>query len=301
MQQTRNPHSYLVATDLSAPSRHAVERAAFMARASSASLAAVHVIDHSLMDELRLRLTQSPDLMAKLLAQGREGLDALLQPVIERFGLPVNAEVLMGAVLEQVLAAARRRNTTLLVVGARGEGYLRRWTLGTTAERLLNRSQLPVLVVKQPVHEAYRRVLIPVDFSPWSTVTVGQVRQLLPDAHLVLMHAWSVPFREKLLFAGVEAEQIEQFGEAAQVQARQRLQQLADEHALETTQWTPSVVEGDADLCIASQELEQDCDLIAMGKQGSNAVEALLLGSVTEHVLSESQSDVLVVSLPAKA
>lgn len=301
MQQTHTAYSYLAASDLSAPSRQAVERAALMARASGASLTAVHVIDHSLMDELRLRLAHAPQLIEKLTAQGQQGLDALLQPVIQRFELPIRTEVVMGAVLEELLAAAARTQATLIVVGARGEGYLRRWTLGTTAERLLNRSRVPVLVVKQPVHEEYRRVLIPVDFSPWSTITVGLVRQLLPNAHLVLMHAWSVPFREKLLFAGVELEQIEIFGNTAQIQARQRLQQLADEHALEVSMWTPSVVEGDADLCIASQELEQDCDLIAMGKQGQRAVEAVLLGSVTEHVLSESQSDVLVVTNDAKA
>lgn len=301
MKQMNTLRSYLTATDLSAPSRHAVERAALMASANGVPLTALHVIDSSLMNELRRRLVQSPDVIDQLLAQGRQDLDALLQPVIQRFELPVNAAVVMGAVLEEIQQAAARLEASVIVVGARGEGYLRRWTLGTTAKRMLNRSLYPVLVVKQPVHEAYRRVLIPVDFSPWTTVTLGLVRALLPHAHLVLLHAWSVPFREKLLFAGVEAEQIEHFGRTAYIEAGQRLQQLAAEHGLEAAQWTPSVVEGDADLCIVSQELEQDCDLIAMGKQGARAIEAMLLGSVTEHVLSESQSDVLVVSLPAAA
>ncbi|WP_153110198.1 universal stress protein [Propionivibrio limicola] len=42
-------------------------------------------------------------------------------------------------------------------------------------------------------------------------------------------------------------------------------------------------------------EQEYDCDLIVMGKHGSE-FENYLLGSVTKHVLTESQGDVLVVS-----
>lgn len=55
-----------------------------------------------------------------------------------------------------------------------------------------------------------------------------------------------------------------------------------------------SVLHGDAARHIVEQEQEWDCDLIVMGKHGENKFEDLLLGSVTKHVLSESQGDVLV-------
>jgi len=43
-----------------------------------------------------------------------------------------------------------------------------RLLLGATAERLLRRAQCPVLVVRQSTAQPYQRVLLPVDFSPWS-------------------------------------------------------------------------------------------------------------------------------------
>jgi len=43
-------------------------------------------------------------------------------------------------------------------------------------------------------------------------------------------------------------------------------------------------------------EQEYDADLIVIGKHGTNFTEELLLGSVTKHVLAESQGDVLVVA-----
>ncbi|MNV87873.1 Universal stress protein family protein [compost metagenome] len=54
------------------------------------------------------------------------------------------------------------------------------------------------------------------------------------------------------------------------------------------------VVHGAAAWRIVEQELELDCDLIVVGKQGESALEELLVGSVTKHVLNESQGDVLV-------
>ena len=54
------------------------------------------------------------------------------------------------------------------------------------------------------------------------------------------------------------------------------------------------VLHGDPTFRIIEQEQECDCDLIVVGKHGEGMLEELLLGSVTKHVLAESQGDVLV-------
>lgn len=43
-----------------------------------------------------------------------------------------------------------------------------------------------------------------------------------------------------------------------------------------------------------------DADLITVGKHGAHIAEELLLGSVTKHVLAESQCDVLVITTRAR-
>ncbi len=55
------------------------------------------------------------------------------------------------------------------------------------------------------------------------------------------------------------------------------------------------ILKGDPMLRIIEQEQELDCDLLVVGKQGETVMEALLLGSVTQHVLQRAQSDVLIV------
>ncbi|WP_296893012.1 universal stress protein [Thiobacillus sp.] len=59
-------------------------------------------------------------------------------------------------------------------------------------------------------------------------------------------------------------------------------------------QLTPQFVHGAATLRILEHEQTMDADLIVMGKHGQSVMEELLLGSVTQHVLKHSSSDVLI-------
>ena len=61
------------------------------------------------------------------------------------------------------------------------------------------------------------------------------------------------------------------------------------------------VIHGDPAQQIIAMEQEVDADLIVVGKHGSHIAEELLLGSVTKHVLAESQCDVLVICDPRAA
>ncbi|HRC39711.1 MAG TPA: universal stress protein, partial [Rubrivivax sp.] len=186
----------------------------------------------------------------------------------------------------------------LLVLGARGSGFLRRLVLGTTAERLLRRTTRPLLVVRQTAHEPYRRVLVALDFSPWSAQALRLARRAAPHARLVLLSAFQVPFEEKLRFAGVDAATLDHYRAQARALATQRLYAAAHDAGLKPGHWDARIVEGDASQRILEHEQESDCDLVVVGKHGQSAAEELLLGSVTKHVLDEGSADVLVSTAP---
>jgi nucleotide-binding universal stress UspA family protein len=188
------------------------------------------------------------------------------------------------------------------VLGARGESFLRHTLLGATAARLLRKSvRRPVLVVKQAPHEAYRSVLIAVDFSPVSLHAIRTARQLAPDADLVLLHAFELPYESKLTFAGVAERVIRQHVTTGSETRRKRLHDLAAAAGLAPMEYSGRVIHGDPSQQIVAMEQEYDCDLIVVGKHGSHIAEELLLGSVTKHVLAESQCDVLVICDPREA
>jgi nucleotide-binding universal stress UspA family protein len=194
-----------------------------------------------------------------------------------------------------VPAFAASADADLVVVGSRGQGTLRRLLIGSTASHLLRKSRVPVLIVKAPGRVPYGRVLIPVDFSPAGELTIRMAREAAPDAFIVLLNVFDVPFESMLQYAGVSQDDIHRYRIEARQRSVQQLHELAARAGLDPSQYTMLVEHGDATAVIVHQMERHDCDLIVMGKHGTHVSEELLLGSVTKRVLDESDVDMLVV------
>lgn len=283
----------LVATDLSAPSRHAVDRASRLAARHQTEIELVHAINPGLFEPLlRLLGSEASPLAETVSADARRQLAELAADPRHTQDRHPRCSVINGTPVSAIARHAEVVDAALLVVGARGEGFLRQATLGSTASRLLRTTHRPTLVVRQAPHEDYRRVLVAMDFSPAALATLQQLRRWAPQAELVLLHAVDLPYEGKMQHAGVDPGIIQHYRIAAQLDGMQKLRELSRDLALPgTTQLL--ALHGDPSRLILEQEQENDCDLIALGKRGLNAIEDLLLGSTTKHVLGEAQADVL--------
>ena len=160
--------------------------------------------------------------------------------------------------------------------------------------RLLSSSRFPMLVVKQPPHEPYRQLLVPVDFSPSSLRALRLARTIAPRADITVLHVFEVPFEGQLRYAGVDDQTLRHYRSQMKQQATEKLQGLRETTGLSAGRCESVILHGHPAFHILEQEQIQDCDLIVMGKQGESMIETLLLGSVTKHVLAESQGDILV-------
>lgn len=285
----------LAATDLSAPARHAVERAALVSKDTGAALNLLHVANLAPLERLRQLMGATPaDIEQRVLEAARAKLQELAATLQQRYGVATNSQVAAGSLLAKLAEKTDQLAADLLVCGARGESVIRHFALGTTALRVLSLTKCPVLVVKQPPHETYRRVLIPVDFSPSSLRAIRQARSVAPHASIVLLHAFDVPFEGQLRYASVDEDTIHRYRIVAKQEATQKLHDLREEAGLAPYGSSLVVLHGDPSMRIIEQEQEWDCDLIVMGKHGESLLEEMLLGSVTKHVLAESQGDILV-------
>ena len=286
----------LVATDLSVPSRHATDRACRIAATNGARLTMLHVVSRRLLDELRDMIGANSDEVAgRIEAMARQSLAELAADPERNHGTQPDTRLATGAVLGTIHDIAETMNAGLLVVGARGEDYLRHAFLGSTAMRLLRKARRNVLLVRAASHEDYRRILVPIDFSPLSNSILDTARALAPGAHLVLIHAFELPFEGKLSFAGVDDAVIRKYRAEMREELTRRLHSFADASGLDHGASTLLVRHGEAAQVIIEQEQELECDLVVMGKHGNRDFEDLLLGSVTKHVLAEAHGDVLVV------
>lgn len=286
----------LAATDLSPPARHAAERAALVAKDAGATLRLVHVISDPVVNRLRRLLEEArDDVEGQIRRKIDRDIARLGEHLAQTFGLKASADVVSGNLIAGILGHATACSADLLVLGARGASFMRHLTLGSTAERLVRKGDRPLLVVKQPPHERYRRVLVAVDFSPSSRAALREARAVAPHADLILFHAYEVPYEDWMQTVEVPEAALQHYQQAARQSALQDMRAFLGSAGLATATLPTVVVKGDPTLCILEQEQELDCDLIVIGKQGETVTEEFLLGSVTKHVLQQSQSDVLVV------
>ncbi|MDZ4074837.1 MAG: universal stress protein [Hylemonella sp.] len=286
----------LAATDLSEASLPAVKRGFLLAAASGASYTVLHALGLEAMALLRGLLgDKSPAVSARLVEEAQARLDALVQDPARNRGVTAHTLVDEGLAGTAVTARAEAEGVDLVLVGAHGSGFLQRMLLGSTASRLLRKSRCPVLVVKQEPRGRYQRALVAMDFSPASLASIRLARQVAPGADLLLLHVFEVPFEGKLHFAGVDELTVQQFRLEARERAVQQLHALAEQAGLAPSDYTGLVLHGDAVRELMQHEERHQCDLIVMGKHGTHVTEELLLGSVTQRVLAESQADVLVV------
>ena len=282
----------LVATDLSTPARHAAERAALLSKALDASLDLLYVANSAPFERLRQLVAPDEDLLARALDSARTKTSELADMLYQRHEVAAGAHVMSGSVVNEIIRQVQDKRTNLLVCGAKGQSLVRHLLPGSTVQRMLSRMLCPLLVVKQAPRREYRTLLVPVDFSSSSLRSIELAKSVAPQAEIILLHVFEAPFEGSMRFANVDHDTLDHYRNVIKKDAVEKLAALSKAAGLPNARQV--VVHGDPSWRIVEQEQELDCDLIVMGKQGESALEELLVGSITKHVLGESQCDVLV-------
>lgn len=298
MNSTNNAYTMsklLVATDFSAPARHAVMRSATLAKQLAASLHITHIVEPSFTEHLKALLKldqQQTQQYAEKNAQLQ--LNALMTAVVEHTGIQPSLSLHNGSLLPTLAEQVKDYDADLVLVSSKGEDFIRHWTLGSTAERLIRLLNCPMLVVKQSTQVRYQRVMIAMDFSDWSMSSLQLARIVAPDAHYVLAHVFDIPEEGKLRMAGVSEMDIINYRNSLMQERQAELNEIAQRSGLANTQWSPLVMKGNASSRLLEAEEEQDIDLIVLGKHGKGWFKEMLLGSTTKHLLTDSRTDLLI-------
>ena len=133
----------VVGTDLSEPAGLALDVAASLARAFSAELEVVHVVDPSVPFARYGEIAPTETRDATLLAELETACKAALGT------LPHRATVVEGTQAAEALCEiAERRDASLLVVSTQGRTGLARLLIGSVAEKVVRLATMPVLTVR---------------------------------------------------------------------------------------------------------------------------------------------------------
>jgi nucleotide-binding universal stress UspA family protein len=288
----------VAATDYSAWAHYALERAAQLARGSGAELHVLHAPS-------RGRWPQGGGVLSQYFGGGnepsiddeRERLAAEVAGPARRFRVKPQCHVLPGRPAEEIAAFANAREAGLVVVGSRGESGLRAQAVGSTALKVLWQSLTPVLMVRQPVDVAYRKVLVATDLSERSLHVVRTALDVFPKAAATLLHAWRGEFETTLELTGATADARRRYvaaeGEAAAAALEdQRMRALGGSRR----RLARFIAHGHPLPAIQKAVAELQPDVVVLGKHSGPRWQEQVLGSVVQNLLQQLKIDVLVVA-----
>ena len=184
----------------------------------------------------------------------------------------------------------------LVVLGAHGRGVVRDLFVGSTVDKVLRKLSRPLLIVKREPQEAYRKILIPVDFSESCRRATKFAMNIAPHAHITVLHAFEVPFEAMLSSAGVDDKLIHIYQAEIQAQKKKEMRQFISE--LGASGSLSGIIELGAASAVIRERMEVlKPNLIVIGKHGQSKWEEMLPGSVTTGVIQAADCDILVVGL----
>lgn len=284
---------FIAAIDFSDDARNAAIRASLLAREHGAKLELLHVVTESSVRSLQSFVGVPADMGARLIDEAGAALADLAEEISRLSGVDPDPHVEIGDPAEIIAAATER--SELVAIGAHGAGGLRDLFLGGVADRVLRKAKRPVLVVKRPPEGPYSRVLVPVAFGRHSLAALHVALTLAPEAHITVFNAFTVPYEPSLYLAGLRQDQVQAYKDTARDAALAGMNELLANLGIGAIRIRRSVENGDAVPLILAKAAESESDLVVIGKQGRSALSDLLLGSVTRHVLSGAEGDVLIV------
>lgn len=259
-----------------------------VARQVGASLTLLHIID--------------ADQPARLVDADRAEAAALLRETAETLrtgdGIDAQAMVEVDDVHSGILDAAEKVGAELIVLGPHRR-RLRDIFIGTTVERVVRRSRLPLLVAAQPPTAPYDRTILALDFdeASKSAARAALAMGIFEHTEVIVMHAFDAPAERMLRRSLDVADAVDDHVEGERRLAAESLKELVGELGLPPTHHRVAAMIGTPARSIHECALNEDAHLIVLGTNQRKGFERLLIGSVTEDVIRDQHRDVLIVPI----
>lgn len=280
--------SILVATDFSTRSVPAVARGATLAKAAGAKLAVLHIVD----DDQPESLAEAAE------AEAQSLFEKLSKSLKSKYGVDVSTLVVRGDPHAEILNATESAEADLIIVGSHRSNLLRNAFVGTTAERSIRASNVPVLIARSPDGEPYRHPLIALDLNERDLypLSVSNALGIFNAAQATVVFAYDLYGNYHLLRqAGATDAELQKYISEEEATVRPRAQSI-----LENAEVKPADVILKPALFntyepVLETAKEKASDLIVVGTMRKQAFERFRIGSVSESILRRAEIDVLVI------
>ena len=277
----------LVATDFSSPAERALRSAKALAQRVGGKLALIHVVQLPPASYLG-GLGRPRDLERSWVEAARAELHGVARKASAR-GTAIKEILRVGKPWVEILDVARDEGVDAICLGNSGHSAIERLLLGSTAENVVRRSPVPVLVVRDRALAKINRVLVPWHFDEGSKSAIRFALERFPEkTKLAAFHAVApLPPADPVVGPLIP--------DMAAI--REEMRSLLDEMGAERVS-EEVVLMADAAAAIVESATKEDVDLILLATHGRKGMARALLGSVAEKVVRHADRPVLVLPGP---
>jgi nucleotide-binding universal stress UspA family protein len=272
----------LVAVDGSETSLHALQEAFKL------STSWVTVVAVTPFYEGDLRLLGVPG-VGRLMREPCDTALAQAQELAEAAGAVIQTVCERGEPHERIVELAAAGNRDLIILGAKGNGFLERILMGSVTQRVIGYSSQDVLVVPAGASLGWEKILLATDGSAASRLAASRAVELAETygSELLVVSVQDFPGALRGLAPKTRLELLKICEkEVAEIVGQ------AGARRLKSKGFVP---EGGAFQAITDLAREQAVNLIVMGSHGHTGLPRLLMGRVTERVIGHAPCPVLVV------
>ena len=276
----------LVPVDFTDVSRRAVEYAAAIARRHESSVVLTHVAGSVGPN------TQPEVVWFEQLSVQKPAEEHLRNWAgeLESQGIQARSAILTGAIQEEVLNAAEREQSDLLVVGTHGRAGIQRLFFGSDAEGLYRHAKCPILVVgpmarqveEEPWHP--RSIIFSCNLDPASAPQAAYAFQLAQEyqATLTIFHVDDSQGRV------AKTNLMKAFEDA--------LEPLLPPNQKPVYCWRTLMLGFSLGATIVNMAKERHADLIIMGARTSSLAQTHITNGIAPQVMAKAQCPVMVLN-----
>jgi len=238
-----------------------------------------------------------------LVNEMRTGYELYLQTMqqqSQKGGYKAFARLTEGDAAKQILEIAEHSSVDLIAMATHGRSGMARWALGSVAERVIQGSTLPVLLVRGQTdipHSKIERILVPLDGSALAEKALTNARLLAKEtgAELCLFQAIAAA-DVAYNFASVPNQpQLDQAYERSFANAEAYLSSVALQMHTAGIACQTTVLRGDPAQLICYIANESKIDVVVICTHGRTGFNRWVYGSVANQVIRGVDCPVLVV------
>lgn len=219
--------------------------------------------------------------------------------------LSLDVRVVEGPTAQEILDVAGAMPADLIVMGSHGRSGFERLLLGSVTEKVVRRALCPVLTVPRAASEAaaetpvlFKRIVCAIDFSDCSLHGLHHAMSLAQeaDAQLTVLH---VIERPSTIGPGTDEmappgpRSLQEYMAIVAQDARARLEQVVPDEVRAYCRVETVLATGTPYREILRVADESRADLLVVGTHGRGAVDRMLFGSTTQHLVRQAPCPVL--------